>query len=284
MSLESEPNSRANECTRALQSERIHVLVGEQQERYQVSRDLLARCSPVFNVMCTSSFKESVEGIIRLPEVQPATFEDFMIWLHSYLPSQSIVKDVHAIIDFAIFSDIFQITPLQNQSSDIIYEHMTNDEVPITPEIISKIYTSTPDASVLRKLFCLCFCKLHRPGMYYSSDEDLSEWEKLFDHLSNFGRDYFRYTRKSSESLSRTRACYFHDHSNMLNWVPDDARSEFIICPYPEGGDWIENEIEMEKLRELERQKEAKQEAKKKKKEVSITVSYRRSTRRRSTC
>lgn len=142
------------------------------------------------------------------------------------------MKDVGAIIDLAIFSDIFQITPLQNQSSDIIYELMTKKEVPITPEMISRIYTSTPDGSVLRKLFCLCFCKFHSPGTYYSSDEEPSKWETLFDQFPNFGRDYFRYTRNSSESLNKTRACRFHDHSNMLNWVGDDTRSGFNICPF----------------------------------------------------
>jgi len=68
----------------AFKSDRIQVLVREEKREF---RDLLARCSPVFNTMCNSSFKESIEGVIELPEGNPLTVGSFKIWLHSCSPA-----------------------------------------------------------------------------------------------------------------------------------------------------------------------------------------------------
>lgn len=88
--------------------------------------------------MCNSSFKESIDGFIKLPEVEVTAFEDFMLWLHSYIPSQTIQKKFPAVLDLAIFADIYQILPLQNQTSDIILQLLLDDPSLVTPEIISK--------------------------------------------------------------------------------------------------------------------------------------------------
>lgn len=250
--------------TRALQGKRVHVSVGEQEKKFTVSKDLLVKCSRTFNKMCTLPFKESVEGIIKFPEVKPETFENFMVWLHSYLPSESIVEDTHAVIDLAIFSATYQIFSLQNKMCDTIQDYMKRGQLSITPEVISLIYSSTPDGSKLRELFCLRFCERHRPVKATDSTwpteirqknisvSELKEWEVVFDDFPNFGRDYFRYTRGSTW-LSSNHSCRFHEHRNITIRVQNDLKK----CPYLERGDWIENGIGTQKLMEKEPQKEA---------------------------
>jgi hypothetical protein len=88
--------------------------------------------------MCNSSFK-SVEGVIELPEFELSMFDYFMVWLHSCSPTKAMENDIHAIIDLAIFSDIYQISSLKNQTSDLIQKSLMKKERPITPEIMSQI-------------------------------------------------------------------------------------------------------------------------------------------------
>lgn len=229
--------------------------------------------------MCNSSFKESVDGFIKLPEVEVTTFEDFMLWLHCYIPSQTIQKTFSAVLDLAIFADIYQILPLHNQTSDIILQLLLDDRSLVTPEIVSRIYESTPDGSVLRRHVSLAFCTLHEPACQHSysttTSESSSDWEAVFDTYLNFGRDYFINTRNSPKSKFQNKDfCSFHDHSNMIDWVREDKGAP---CPYQEG-DWFENEVTMDKLREVER---LRQEEKLRKKEARALA--RREKRERMT-
>lgn len=228
--------------------------------------------------MCNSSFKESIDGFIKLPEVEVTVFEDFMLWLHSYIPSQTIQKDFPAVLDLAIFAEMYQILPLQNQTSDIILQMLNDNQSLVTPEILSRVYESTPDGSVLRRHFCLAFCTLHdSPTQYpYSitsaitsdiTSETLSEWEAVFDAFPNFGRDYFRNTRSPPESTFQNRDfCSFHDHSNMVGWVRGDKKTP---CPYQEG-DWFENEVIMDKMREEKMAREEERQKRKGKRAARI--------------
>lgn len=203
--------------------------------------------------MCNSSFKESIDGCIKLPEVDVTTFEDFMLWLHCYTPSQTIQKEFPAVLELAIFADMYKILPLQNQTSDIILQLLLDDRSVITSDIISQIYESTPDGSVLRRHFCLAFCTLHDPSFRNqnsSKDETSSDWKAVFDAFPNFGRDFFIYTRSSPETEFQNKDfCSFHDHGNMIDWVRQDKGKP---CPY-QVGDWFENEVITEKLREAEK-------------------------------
>ena len=70
--------------------------------------------------------------------------------------------------------------------------------------------------------------------------EALSEWESIFEQFPNFSRDYFQHHQQLQRALlSRTDTymCYFYDHENITGYDRDSAE----VCPYPDGGDWIEN-------------------------------------------
>lgn len=184
-----------------------------------------------------------------------------MLWLHCYVPSQTIQKEFPAVLELAIFADIYQILPLQNKTSDIILQLLIDDRSLVTPEIISQVYESTPDGSVLRRHFCLAFCTLHDPASQNRSsntNETSSDWRAVFDEFPNFGRDYFVYTRSSPKTEFQNRDfCSFHDHSNMIGW---DRQGKRTSCPYQEG-DWFENEVITDKLREAERLRKKQRQA-----------------------
>lgn len=158
--------------------------------------------------MCNSSFKESVDGI-KLDKIEVKTFEDFMLWLHSYIPSTAIEKEFPAVVELAIFADYYQILPLKNQTSDIILQSLLDNQSLVTPEVISWVYGCTPDGSVLRRHFCLAFCTLHdtvpknqfpTPRNEFMSIEKLPEWDAVFLENPRFGLDYFRNTRNPTKT------------------------------------------------------------------------------------
>ena len=234
----------------AIQSERIPVLVGEEKKEFQVPRDLLAKSSPVFDAMCNSSFKESIEGVIELPEVDPSTFGNFMLWLHSCPPAVTENDRLYAILDLAFFSDTYQVYSLKNQTTDLIQKRLLSKKS-INPVTLVKVYESTPDGSILRELFSLALFAFPKTRL---SPEVLSQWEDVFEQLPTFGRDYFRngvqYQKKGDALLSRTGTCYFHDHGNMTGHNKDSVERSVSACPYPDGGDWIDNERELQKQTE----------------------------------
>lgn len=243
----------------ALKSDRIQVLVGEEEQDFEVPRDLLANCSPVFDTLCNSAFKESIEGVIRLPEVPPLTFGSFLIWLHSCPPA--VPEDDHAqlIIDLAIFSEMYQVYALKNQTSDLLQTLLLKKT--IGPSTMAKVYESTPDGSILQKLFCMGFVANLKiplpPGL-------LAEWESIFEQFPNFGRDYFRHHQRLQRVktiFSCTGTCYFHDHGNMTCY---DGDPQAGVCPFPDGGDSVENEREL--LQKRKRAQEPFQPEKKRRK------------------
>ncbi|KAN0083115.1 hypothetical protein V8E54_002203 [Elaphomyces granulatus] len=237
-------NFRRAHLLSALKSDRIQVLVGEEKREFQVPRDLLAGCSPVFNAMCNSAFKESVEGVIELPEGNPLTVGSFMLWLHSCPPAIAENEHYQVIINLAIFAETYQIHPLKNQTSDLIQKRLLAGKTAMSPSTMTKIYESTPDGSILQELFCLAFVTGLKTPL---APKALSEWESVLEQFPNFGRDYFRHNQQFQKSefiLNRTGTCYFHDHENMTFW---DRSAE--ACPYPDGGDWIENERELQNKR-----------------------------------
>ena len=196
--------------------------------------------------MCNSSFKESIEGVIELPEVKPSTFGNFMLWLHSCPPAVTENDNLYAILDLAFFSDTYQVYSLKNQTTDSIQKRLILKKS-IHPTTMVKIYESTPDGSILRELCSLALFAFSKSRL---SAEVQSQWEDVFEQFPTFGRDYFRnglqYQKKGDSILSRTGTCHFHDHGNMTGYNKDSVE-RLTSCPYPDGGDWIENERELQK-------------------------------------
>src|SRR5690349_30493 len=104
---------------RAMQSDRITVLVGPTEKSYSIPEALLMQYSPPLGKMCQSESILSQARIIKLPKVKISTFEDFFVWIHVLEPSVN-VKSLESVLDLAIFAEIYTICHLKNQTSDIL--------------------------------------------------------------------------------------------------------------------------------------------------------------------
>jgi BTB/POZ domain len=209
-----------------VQSDRIGLLVGPNEELFQVPRDLLTLYSPVFDRMCTLPFKESIDQLIKLPEDESSAFEDFLIWIHSY--EHRIPAKAEPLIDLAILAHKYQICLLNNQISDTIRTALSEERWKLTPHMIWTAYASTPTNSILRRLLSLGF------ATSATQQKDCESWKPVFSEFPDFGWDYFyrvHIDRAKFTSITSGGACRFHDHSDVFAW----ERKDIHKCPYPYG-------------------------------------------------
>lgn len=216
---------------RALQSDRITVLVGSSKGVFKVSQDLLTQSSPFFEKSCSLPFKENAEKVIELPEDDSLIFEHFLIWLYSptsYLPLDS---NDDSLIRLGVFAEKYHIRLLINQISNILRKAITEGRWKPSPDIARRVYDSVPVKSILRRL-CSLGLTVSLGKMGHRTDYGI--WEAVFIEFADLGWDYFRRTQKGQTltfHVSSNGACRFHDHSDVVGWV----RKEVQTCPFPDG-------------------------------------------------
>ena len=220
----------SNLLNRSVQSERVTVLVGSNQDPFEVPYDLLTQYSRDFKKL-RNALNDSGDEIV-LPDVTKPTFEDFFIWLHAYEPNilrtdGSESDFIDGALNLAVFAQKFKIYHLRNQASDVVRAALREGQWSITPDMISAVYKVAPAGSALRQLSFLGFV-----GSEGQSDSTV--WQAAFIDCPSLGWDYFQYkngNKKDSDSIAAGGACRFHDHSDIRGWVVQDLPA----CPYPHG-------------------------------------------------
>lgn len=217
----------------------MNVLVGPTEKAFRIPQDFLIQYSQALGRMCRSNFLETHTRTIRLPEIEVSMFEDFLVWLHTYEPSLDETMSIDALVDLAIFGEIYLIHHLKNQTSDALRARLVKDTWQPTPDIISKVYQSVPSGSILRQLCSHGFAMVTNEQQWGRSIstriyEECSEWKTVFEELTDFGWDYFQTIQKASldeSNISWGGACRFHDHSDIFGWK-QEAHEE---CPFSHG-------------------------------------------------
>lgn len=174
---------------RALQSDRVTILVGSTEESFRVPGGLLIHYSPSFRKMCQSSFKESLTKVIKLPEVEIPTFKNFLIWLHAFQPSIQI-ESFQDVVDLAIFAEMYLVYHLRNQTSDPLRAALSNGKWSPTPEEVSTVYLHVPFGCILRKLCSFGFANASPDrwtGVTTRQYPDTSVWRSVFENSADFG-------------------------------------------------------------------------------------------------
>lgn len=229
-----------------MQGDRVKVLVGSNQESFEVPYDLLEKYSLAFKKIRHSALTDSGDQI-ELPDVKKSTFEDFFMWLHAFVPcltqNESINCDSeNGVLDLAIFAQTYRICHLKNQTSDVIRAAFGKGRWKITPDVILTVYKAAPAGSVLRRLYFSGFTAATQsrainfgpfPGLT-GGGNDSTVWQAVFNDCPNLGWDYFQYNSAGEaydRGITSGGACRFHDHSDVSGWVLEN----FPTCPYPHG-------------------------------------------------
>ncbi|PMD32209.1 hypothetical protein L207DRAFT_572457 [Hyaloscypha variabilis F] len=215
---------------KSIQSERVKVLVGTNQDPFEVPYDLLAQYSRDFKKL-RNALNDSGDEI-ALPDVTKPTFEDFFIWLHAYEPTISHIDGsesefVDGALNLAVFAQKYKIYHLRNQASDVVRAALGEGKWSITPDMISAVYKVAPAGSALRQLSFLGF-------VASEGRTDSTLWQTAFHECQGLGWDYFQYKSGKDvniEGIEAGGACRFHDHSDIRGWAFQNVDD----CPYPHG-------------------------------------------------
>ena len=176
-----------------MQSNEVRVVVGERKKVFTVPVDLLSKCSSEFEFMC---IREKPE--IELPDVNPATFGSFLVWLHSWLPNGIVDDNAEKTVDLAIFAEKYEISALLLQCLHVLKEtwvfhkagHSSQKWIvkrrkAASPQVVSRIFERTKETSALRDM-CASFL-----GGYLHSKKwcsvSIREYEKVFRDLPEVG-------------------------------------------------------------------------------------------------
>ena len=181
--------------------------------------------------MCTLPFKESINGLITLPEDEPLVIENFILWLHANGP-HPLLAEPESLISLAIFADKYRICLLVNQISDVVREGLQRGTWKLTPDKVRMVYASTGENSVLRRLYSLAFTiAIRRLGGTKMPQDDYNAWKAVFCDFGDLGWDCCRSQMGEPLNIAMGGACRFHDHSDIANWERRDTK----LCPFPDG-------------------------------------------------
>lgn len=214
--IQSQYSINDNQLTvnRAMQSERICVLVGEDETPFLVPRELLAWCSPVFKAMVQGPFKEHTEGVIRLRDIDEDTFAAFFLWLHQF-----DCFECHETVDrglahgLAIFAERYQIERLSNEALD--RTTYPKHRYPV-PKFVKEIYDSTPAGSALRRY---AFKRVATSFLRYHNRNDEArhkfrdEYKEAFESCPDFTADFADVVVFKTIKNEEEKACFYHTHS-----------------------------------------------------------------------
>lgn len=73
----------------------ISVLIGSEERRFVVHKDVICSSSKFFKAACSANWKEGQEGIVRLPTAKPPVFEMYMDWLYFSEIGGKVRRDDH---------------------------------------------------------------------------------------------------------------------------------------------------------------------------------------------
>ncbi|KAK3715689.1 hypothetical protein LTR37_006914 [Vermiconidia calcicola] len=82
-SSSSDPEGRPAKRTKLDYLEDITVLVGPDEKRYVVHKNLVCDNSSFFRAACNGDWKETKEKVVRLPEVDPDIFANYLGWIYT---------------------------------------------------------------------------------------------------------------------------------------------------------------------------------------------------------
>ncbi|KAL8951250.1 MAG: hypothetical protein Q9222_002752, partial [Ikaeria aurantiellina] len=159
----------------------VTVVVGKTQTPFHVHKGLLCSKSAYFNAAFNSSFKEAVDGSIRLIDEDPNIFRYYILWVYNQPFDEDILDD--DCFYLYLMADRLGSEVLQNLVMDIIWDQRQVEnydcqkreedsqpsprtEYPVQPETITHVYENTLPGSMLRSILVDCFAWNENLGDY----------------------------------------------------------------------------------------------------------------------
>jgi hypothetical protein len=224
--------------SRSLGEDVVTLYVGAKRKKFQVHKKLLCDRSSFQKAFSgDSNFKEATEGIMHLPEDDPATFDRIINWLYrDQLPVYlEKAEDRHprsfhrSLIDMFLFAEKHCINVLANRAMDLMQD--INLKVNTIPDLeeIRHVYSNSHDKSKLRLYVAAAACYLFSFGIDINYQRKLNRSDsKLAREIPDYGADFIqvqyelefmlpekpRVDPRKRSGKNGIDPCYFHTHSN----------------------------------------------------------------------
>lgn len=216
----------------------VTVFVGRAERKWELRESDLIRMSDFFRAAFRSSFQESQDSILRLPEDDPRAFELFVDYANArsemnpstaswgvlrYIDGYLIT--VRDYLGLYIFAAKYLVEPLKRKLIDLIHSWYAWDRNEVDPLDAEFVYERTPENCSLRRLLRMWYLV----KMFHYESDGSQEWRYSLRHRSQFGRDIVSMICQlpiipKEMSLQKPDGkCAFHTH------LPDDD------CPYING-------------------------------------------------
>jgi hypothetical protein len=135
----------------------VAVLIGPDERRFAVHKDVICAKSGFFRAACSTRWREGLERLIRLPEVQPNIFQAYVDWTYTgklrlgAAATFTIAKEpsCRGIVELYLLGDVLDNVELRNKAMKLLSAHVTVYPQP-SFQTIDRIWKNTPTNSVLR--------------------------------------------------------------------------------------------------------------------------------------
>jgi hypothetical protein len=132
----------------------ITILVGEEEYRFTVHKDMLCSKSKFFRAACSERWASGVEKVVRQPEGTAEDFQIYVEWVYTSkisLATDDIDKQQAKLMDMYILGDVVDDYQLRNATMKRLIANTRKDIKTLTREQVHKVYEATTTGSPLRK-------------------------------------------------------------------------------------------------------------------------------------
>lgn len=187
--------------------------------------------------------------MIKAPEISIATFRNFYMWALSGAPQIHPAASLEAVVDLAIFANMYEVVALQNQAVDRIRACLGRGDWQLQPGVVKCIYEDVGETSTLRQMVRVDLGTINQPisqpDMFgynrrlLPANDFIRSWRELLRIMAGgLGADYFEATQRKwgKDELQKGGPCRFHEHGGRP--VPqseptcDDEVIEPAVCSF----------------------------------------------------
>lgn len=132
----------------------ITILVGEEEHRFTVHKDMICAKSKFFRAACSERWASGVEKIVRQPEGTVEDFQIYVEWVYTSkvtLDTEDLDKQQARLMDLYILGDIVDDYQLRNATMKRLIANVRKGVESVQSSQLVKVYAATMTGSPLRR-------------------------------------------------------------------------------------------------------------------------------------
>lgn len=132
----------------------ITILVGEEERRFTVHKDMLCAKSKFFRAACSKRWASGVEKIVRQPEGTVEDFQIYVEWVYTSkvtLDTENLDKQQARLMDLYILGDVLDDYQLRNATMKRLIANVRKGIENLKTDQLVKVYAATTTGSPLRQ-------------------------------------------------------------------------------------------------------------------------------------